>query len=75
MSRKERIKESIVTFRTFALAFMTAIFGASGFLVVHFKEIENVQAIIISAGILILSFLFFGAIAYLKKSMDDLENL
>ena len=75
MSRKERVKESIVTFRAFALAFTTAIFGASGFLVIHFKEIENAQAIIISAGILALLFILCGAVTYLKKSMDELENL
>ena len=74
MSRKERVKESIVTFRAFALAFTTAIFGASGFLVIHFKEIENAQAIIISAGLVILAVLFCGTAIYLKKLLDELEN-
>lgn len=75
MSRKERVKTTIDFIKSGVFALLTALFGIFAYIVINIDTINIFQAIACIIGIVIIMIIFFFLIKYLKKNLDELEEL
>lgn len=75
MSKKERTKFSLDLTKSFIFALLTALFGIIAFVVININTINTFQIIASAVGAVVIVVIFFFAIKYLLKKLDELEQL
>lgn len=75
MSKKERIKENIATFRAGIMLLITSLFGVFGYAVINIDTLDTIRMLI---GTMICVILVVGLVIVIKlylKLVDELEKL
>ena len=75
MSREKYVDKVSDIFKGLAFLLVTAIFGVCGFIVSHLNDIDQKQLIMSVAGLLILAVIACFVARYLKRLLDEMENM